>query len=262
MTDAQALPLDLPDPEPAQSCWYCGAVGGPFQTEHQQPISRGGRHGATVTSCGRCNALKGPLDIEEFRLGLAERLGIDVAGVVFAGEATDLRPATRIAGIRSLAADRSVTRIDPAVGEELDRAWRYLRATGDSRLSRKELASEGIAAHLDVLRENLGLGEEWPEANLSLFELDRPARTGRNQLAQSARVPMDRQHTKVPGELLDHARAGVEYRRSHGEPDLTLLDWIAEALGAQLAADTERLPGYPSLEEALSRRYGSEEAKR
>ena len=43
---------------------------------------------------------------------------------------------------------------------------------------------------------------------------------------------------------------------------LTLLDWIAEALGAQLATDAGRLPGYPSLEEALSRRYGSEEAKR
>ena len=69
---------------------------------------------------------------------------------------------------------------------------------------------------------------------------------------------MDRQHTKVPGELLDHARAGVEYRRTHGEPDLTLLDWIAHAVAAQLAADAARFPGYPTLD-ALAQRYDSDQ---
>ncbi|MBV9652317.1 MAG: hypothetical protein JO296_19560 [Pseudonocardiales bacterium] len=38
-----------------------------MQTEHQRQISRGGRGGTTVTACVRCNALKGPLDVEEFR---------------------------------------------------------------------------------------------------------------------------------------------------------------------------------------------------
>lgn len=162
----------------------------------------------------------------------------------------------RIGSIRSLAADRSVTRIDPDVGEELQRAWRYLRAAGDSQLSRKDLASEAIAGHLDALRESLGVREEWPEANLSLFEMARPARTGRSQLAQGRRVPLDRQHTKVPGELLDHARAAVEYRRARGEADLTLLDWIGNAMAAQLAAEAAQLSDYPSLDEALQRRYG------
>jgi hypothetical protein len=91
---------------------------------------------------------------------------------------------------------------------------------------------------------------------LSLFDVERPALTGRNNLSQLPRVPMDRQHTKVPGELLDHPRAGVEYRQAHGEPSLTLLDWIAEAISVALAADAVRFPDYPSLDEALTRRYG------
>lgn len=256
MTDvAPSLPLDLPEP---QGCWYCAATRGPFQTEHQRPVSRGGRHGITVTSCASCNALKGPLDVEEFRGGLAERLGVDVTEVVFAGEASKDRSATRISSVRSLGGNRSVTRIDPAVGEELQRAWRYLRAHSDATLSRKDIASEAIATHLDALRDALGVGEEWPEVTLTLFDLDRAARTGRNQLARSPQVLMERQHTKVPGELLDHARAGVEYRRSHGEPNLSLLDWMTEAMTTQLAADASLLAGYPSLDKALDRRYGDQ----
>jgi len=159
MNEPQMLPLDFPEPTPPD-CWYCGPTAGPFQTEHQRPISRGGRGSTTVLSCARCNALKGPLNIDEFREGLAERLGVQPSDVVFAGEATTDRPATTaIATVRSLAADRSVVRIDPAVGEGLHRAWRYLR-TGDRGLTRRDLASAGIAAHLDKLRQRLDLGEE------------------------------------------------------------------------------------------------------
>lgn len=61
------------------------------------------------------NDLKGPLALEEFREGLAERLGLAVDQLVFAGEATPERPVTQaIHNVRSLAADRSAVRIDPA----------------------------------------------------------------------------------------------------------------------------------------------------
>ncbi len=246
------LPFDLPSSRPA--CWYCGTTTGAFEQEHQLPISRGGSGSKLVHACARCNDLKGPLDLKEFRQGLPERL--DVA-VVFAGEGTEDRPATaRLKGVRSLGADRSVVRIDPTAGEELQRAWRYLRAAGDPRLTRRDLASEAIAAHLDALREKLELGDEWPEA-LRLFDVESSAaRTGRNDLAQLPRVPMARQHTKVPGELLDHARAGIAHRRGHGEPDLTLLDWITAAFASALAADADRYPGYPTEAEASTMRYG------
>ena len=48
-----------------------------------------------MLACVRCNALKGPLDVEEFREGVAERLGLAAADLVFAGEAARDRPATR-----------------------------------------------------------------------------------------------------------------------------------------------------------------------
>jgi len=176
---------------------------------------------------------------------------------VFAGEATVREPATPgLAAVRSLSADRSVVRIDPATGEELQRAWRYLRSLDDPRLTRRDLASEAISSHLAALREKLELGEQWPDANLRLFDVEPQARTGRNDLAQLPRVRVPRQHTKAPGELLDHARAGVEYRQTHGEPDLTLLDWIGAALQSALDADQARYPGYPTQAEALEQRYG------
>ena len=92
---------------------------------------------------------------------------------------------------------------------------------------------------------------------LSLVNLARPSLTGRADLAQTPRVPMDRQHTKVPGDLLDHARAGVEHRRAHGEPRLTLLEWMANAVQAALDADAAQFPDYPTLDDALFRRYGA-----
>jgi HNH endonuclease len=152
------LPLDLPPP--AARCWYCGSSADQIQIEHQRPVSRGGRNGVTVLACARCNSLKGPLNLEEFREGIAERLGLTSAEVIFAGEATPERPTTgRIVSVRSLAAERSVVRIDPAVGEELHKAWLYLRSiSGDSQITRRDLASTGIAEHLDELRERLGVG--------------------------------------------------------------------------------------------------------
>jgi hypothetical protein len=129
-TTHEPLPLELPDTEPAVTCWYCGSARGPFEREHQLPVSRGGGEaGATtlVWADARCNALKGPLDAEEFREGLAERLGLDPTQVVFAGEATPERPATGLQAVRSLQADRSVVRLDPVAGDELNKAWRWLR---------------------------------------------------------------------------------------------------------------------------------------
>lgn len=253
----EMLPFDLPEPEPVPLCWYCGGAG-PIESEHQVPISRGGHDGSNVVdACAHCNDLKGPLDLDEFRQGLGERLGLPAAAVVFFGEATSVRGATpHLRTVRSLGADRSVVRIDPSTGEELQRAWRYLTTSGRGRLTRRELASEAIARHLAGLRGALGLGGEWPEPNLTLFETEPRSLTGRNELSQLPRVAQARQHTKVPGDLLDWARAGVEARRAAGETDLTLVEWMEEAMTAQIRRDAERLPEYPSLPDALKQRYG------
>ena len=114
-----------------------------LEVEHQLPVSRGGiDDGNTVSACAPCNDLKGPLSLEEFRQGLAERIGTDV---VFAGEATPDHAATPLAGrVRSLAGDRSVVRLDPAVGEELQAAWRYLRSTESPEI---DAARPGLGLH-------------------------------------------------------------------------------------------------------------------
>lgn len=67
-----------------------------------------------------------------------------------------------------------------------------------------------------------------------------------------------RQHSKVSGDLLDWVRVGIEFRRGAGEPELTLLDWIDDAVRQALARDSERLPGYP-MSKALGCRYGIEQ---
>jgi hypothetical protein len=177
-TTPEPLPLELPETEPALTCWYCGTDRGPFEHEHQLPVSRGGGEAGArrlVWADARCNALKGPLDVEEFREGLAERLGVDAAQVVFAGEATPERPATRLHAVRSLQADRSVVRIDPIAGDELNRAWRWLRAALDPQLTRRDVATEAILTHLAELRTRYVGEDEWPDPNLYLFEVeDRP----------------------------------------------------------------------------------------
>jgi hypothetical protein len=100
-------------------------------------------------------------------------------------------------------------------------------------------------------------GSTWPDPAPALF--DEPAEptrfTGRRDLARSPKVLQPREKTSVSGELLDWARAGVEYRREHDEPHLQLVEWVNAAFVAALQADAERLGGYPSLDEALAERY-------
>jgi transposase len=74
-----------------------------------------------------------------------------------------------IGRVKSLAADRSVVRIDPEVVEELHKAWRYLRTlSGGRRLTRCELASTAVAEHLDTRREELQVGRSGPRSPFSL----------------------------------------------------------------------------------------------
>jgi hypothetical protein len=197
-----------------------------------------------VWADARCNALKGPLDGEEFREGLAERLGLDPTEVVFAGEATPERPATSLQGVRSLQADRSVVRLDPAAGEELTRAWRWLRAALDPRFTKRDLATEVITQHLGDLRARyVGEDEEWPDPLPCLFgKRERSLPTGRRELSRNPKVLRAREHTKVSGELLRWARAGLEYRRRHGQPELTLFEWVSEAFAEKLEREASTYP--------------------
>ena len=205
-----------------------------------------------VWADARCNALKGPLDAEEFREGLAERLGVDPAQVVFAGEATPERPATRLHAVRSLQADRSVVRIDPIAGEELNRAWRWLRAAVDPQLTKRDVATEAILAQLAELRARYVGEDEWPDPNLYLFDVeDRPPPTGRRELSRNPRVLQSREHTKVAGELLVWARAALAYRRRHGQPERTLFEWVSEAFAEKLERESSHHSGYPTFDEAV-----------
>src|SRR3954447_11402342 len=149
-SSADQLPFDLPvaaRPVGERRCWYCGTTTGPFETEHQLPVSRGGKwQGNVVEACASCNALKGPLTLEEFRSALAVRLG--VPEVVFAAEADDDRPATAIRSVRSLGANREVFRLDPVIGARLARAVFFPRGAAQPRLTRKEAAGEAIARWL------------------------------------------------------------------------------------------------------------------
>lgn len=53
------LPLEFPEPVLPPSCWYCGAPSGPFEHEHQLPLSCGGDHGSNIVrACVAGNALK------------------------------------------------------------------------------------------------------------------------------------------------------------------------------------------------------------
>lgn len=49
------LPLEFLEPVLPPTCWYCGTTSGPFEHEHQLPLSRGGRHGSNVVrACVAC----------------------------------------------------------------------------------------------------------------------------------------------------------------------------------------------------------------
>jgi hypothetical protein len=123
------LPLSLPDPP--RRCWYCGTTSAlVWEREHQRPISRGGVGGPIVLSCRFHNRLKGDRTVQEFRAAVAERLGLEVAEVVFAGEATAERPASSLDGIDTLVDDRDTVRLLPEVGRALRRAVLALRSRG------------------------------------------------------------------------------------------------------------------------------------
>lgn len=71
------------DPTGSVECWYCGvSVLGPEAAahvfphiEHQQPLCRGGTEHPSnlVPACHRCNAAKGRLTLEEYRVVVFER---------------------------------------------------------------------------------------------------------------------------------------------------------------------------------------------
>jgi hypothetical protein len=127
---------------------------GPFEREHQVPRSRGGGDaGNVVWACAHCNDRKGELGQQQYREGLAERLGMTPDQIVFAGEATAERPMTgAIVTVASLGADRAVVRVAPEVKEQLERACDFLRSILSPMLTQRDLASTGITEYLDQLR--------------------------------------------------------------------------------------------------------------
>ena len=242
--------LDVPR-EPAPACWYCGTTSGPWEREHQTPVSRGGGVGQNlVDACERCNHLKGKLTADEFREALGARL--DVQEVVFWGEATSSKPATEIRTVRSLAGDREVTRLDPVVSDRLNRAVRYYRASGLPRANRKDLASKLVNEGLsDLARAELGDGEDFPESmHPVLFDdverrpIFRPGETSR-----TPKEPMAREVTKIDGGLLEQLRQAVDILRIEQRHDLTLLELVNEAAARLVQELGERYPhlGAPAV---------------
>jgi hypothetical protein len=207
-----ALPLDYgPAGLQRRTCWYCGGGEGPFEFEHQVPVSRGGKWGANVVyACASCNHLKGRLTVDEFRKALAVRLG--VPEVVFAGEAGEGRPATPISSIRSLGADREVVRVDPVAADRLSRAVRFLRTTGRTSLTAKDAVSEAIHRWCDELAgKHLGPGEDFPADGgaPSLFgdggEEQSPILQP-GELSSTPKVSLPRDVTRISGPVLERAR--------------------------------------------------------
>lgn len=252
----QGLLIDLPAEGGARTCWYCGSRSGPWESEHQTPVSRGGGAGGNIVdACARCNHLKGKLTVEEFREALAARLG--VSEVVFWGEAAADAPATEIRTVRSLAGDREVTRLDPVVSDRLNRAVRYYRATGLPRMNRKDLASRIIDEGLrDLAVAELGDGEDFPDSmNPMLFDdverrpIFRPGETSR-----TPKAPMSREVTKIGGVLLDQLRQAVDILRTEQRHDLTLLELVNEAAARLVHELGEQYPqlGPPAVQPGAS----------
>lgn len=259
------LPLEFPAPRPRPRCWYCGTAEAIFEHDHQLPVSRGGSNGANlVRACAPCNDLKGPLQLEEYRQGLAERLGIDTASLVFAGEATAQRPATPMMdAVRSLEADRCVVRLAPTAKLQLEQALRFLRSVLSPTLTQRDLATAAVVEHLDRLRRQYLDDDDatsWPNPAPGLFGDDDeevPLVTGRRELCRTPKVRQSVEKTSIGGAALDWARAAVQYRRAHGEPDVRLLHVINEAVLRALEADAARSPDFPTLSQALDARYSS-----
>lgn len=243
MPDAY-LPLDLPEPLPAESCWYCGVVVSRWEREHQTPVSRGGASGPVVRSCGPCNHLKGKLTLEEFRVALERRLG--VSAVVFAGEAGPNRPATPIASVRSLAGTPDVVKLDPLTGERLDRALSWLRARGRG-VTRKDAVSAAVDAWLDGLAVTELDGADFPEeAVLPLEGLESAPMFRPGETSQTPRSVWDREVTKVDSLVLVQARRAVRFLGRIGCP-MTLVDFVTMAISARLDAVENQYPQFRSI---------------
>jgi hypothetical protein len=244
------LPLDFgPDGLQDRICWYCGGREGPFEAEHQVPVSRGGKWGANVVAaCASCNHLKGRLTVNEFRRALAVRLG--VPEVTFAGEAGKGRPATAIRSIRSLGADREVVRVDPVAGDRLSRAVRFLRTMGRPNFTAKDAATDAVQRWCDELATKyLDAGEDFPADGgaLSLFggeQEDQSPILQPGELSSTPKVPLPREVTRISGPALGRAREAVAVLRQREDPELLLMSFVDAAV-LRLVAEVETR--YPEL---------------
>lgn len=244
------LPLDYgPAGLQRRTCWYRGGVEGPFETEHQVPVSRGGKWGANIVdACSSCNHLKGRLTVDEFRRALAVRLGL--TEVVFAGEAGEGSPATPITSVRSLGADREVVRVDPWAADRLGRAVRFLRTMGRTGRTAKDAVTEAVHRWCDDLAAtHLRPGEDFPAdgGTPSLFghegeSQDQILRPG--ELSSTPKVSLPRDVTRISGPVLERARQAVAVLRQREDPDLLLMGFVDAAV-ARLVNDVETR--YPEL---------------
>jgi hypothetical protein len=218
-----------------RTCWYCGGGEGPFETEHQVPVSRGDKWGANVVdACASRNHLKGRLTVDEFRRALAVRLG--VPEVTFAGEAGEGRPATPIRSIRSLGADREVVRVDPLAADRLSRAVRFLRRMGRPSFTAKDAVTDAVHHWCDELAAKyLEPGEDFPADGgaPSLFgdhggEQSTILQPG--ELSSTPKVPLAREVTRISGPVLERARRAVAVLRQGEDPDLLLMGFVDAAV--------------------------------
>jgi HNH endonuclease len=234
------LPLDLPKPLRPEPCWYCGTTTGAFENEHQRPVSRGGRYGDNlVRACAACNHLKGKLTLEEFRTALERRLG--VSPVVFAGEAEPGHPATPIDSVRSLAGTPDVVKLDPLVGERLDRALTWLARRGRGA-TRKDAVSAAVSAFLDDLAAAELDGDDFPEDAVLPFEGFGPEPIFRQgEASQTPRSVWDREVTKVDSVVLGQARRTVAFLKSVGK-QTNLVDYVTGAVAAWNEAARTKYP--------------------
>ena len=267
----QCLPLDFDDPAPRKRCWYCGTVRGPWEREHQLPVSRGGVGGDNVVrACEACNHLKGKLTLDEFRSALALRLALPT--VVFDGEAGEDRTATPIGHIRTLAATQEVTKLDPVVGERLDRALVWLRRRGQT-MTRKDAVSAAVAAWLDGLAEAELDGEDFPPPdNVLPFEGFEPPPVFRaGETSKTPRRVWERDVTRIDATVLEQARRAVAVLGRHQAP-ITLMDFVTLAVSAELRVVENSYPeiaegsqGFPEAQSPSSARGipapGSSEAQ-
>jgi len=213
---------------------------GPFETEHQRPVSRGGLCGDNlVRACAACNHLKGKLTLEEFRTALQRRLGVST--VVFAGEVSPGGRATPIDSVRSLAGTPDVVKLDPVVGERLDRALTWLARRGRGA-TRKDAVSAAVSDWLDDLAVTELDGADFPEDAVLPFEGFGPEPIFRpGEASQTPRSRWDREITKVDSAVLGQARRTVAFLKGLGAPT-SLVDYVTGAIAAWNEAARTKYP--------------------